>query len=50
MNVLLVAEPRHNLPLLPLLVTGGVAGAALLIQRRRSEAGSASPRSGLARG
>ena len=32
-NVVLVSEPRHNLPFMPVLVAGGVAGIALAVQR-----------------
>lgn len=34
-HVLLVAHPRHNLPLMPLLIVGGCAGFALTFERRR---------------
>jgi 4-amino-4-deoxy-L-arabinose transferase-like glycosyltransferase len=33
LNVVLVAEPRHNLPVMPVLVAGGAAGLALAAQR-----------------
>lgn len=32
MNVILVSEARHNLPLMPVLVCGGAAGGAIAIQ------------------
>jgi hypothetical protein len=32
-NVVLVSEPRHNLPLMPLVVVGGVAGGLLAATR-----------------
>jgi 4-amino-4-deoxy-L-arabinose transferase-like glycosyltransferase len=49
-NLMLVAEPRHNLPLLPLLVTGGVAGGAMVIERVRARERSGSPTPALGHG
>jgi 4-amino-4-deoxy-L-arabinose transferase-like glycosyltransferase len=33
-NVVLVSEARHNLPVMPVLVAGGAAGAALAVRQR----------------
>jgi 4-amino-4-deoxy-L-arabinose transferase-like glycosyltransferase len=49
-NVVLVAEPRHNLPLLPVLVAGGVAGAVRVIASARERGRSVSHHSALAPG
>jgi 4-amino-4-deoxy-L-arabinose transferase-like glycosyltransferase len=38
MNVVLVAEARHNMPLIPVLACGGVAGAAIAIAEVRGRA------------
>jgi 4-amino-4-deoxy-L-arabinose transferase-like glycosyltransferase len=46
MNVILVSEARHNLPLIPVLVAGGVAGLAGVITQRRGDAGASSESSG----
>ena len=35
-NVILVSEARHNLPVIPVLVAGGAAGAALAVRQRRT--------------
>jgi hypothetical protein len=35
MNIILVAEARHNMPLIPVFVCGGAAGAALAVERWR---------------
>ena len=37
-NMVLVPEPRHNMPLMPALVAVGVGGLAGVLQRRRSPA------------
>ena len=37
-NMVLVPEPRHNMPLMPALVAVGVAGLAGVLQRRRAPA------------
>jgi 4-amino-4-deoxy-L-arabinose transferase-like glycosyltransferase len=48
-NMVLVSEPRHNLPLLPSLIAVGAAGLAWAIRRRRPAAGPPSgARSGTA--
>jgi hypothetical protein len=33
-NIVLVSEARHNLPVMPVLVAGGAAGAALAVRQR----------------
>ena len=35
-NVILVSEARHNLPVMPVLVAGGAAGAALALRQSRT--------------
>ena len=35
-NVVLVSEARHNLPVIPILVAGGAAGAALAVRQGRT--------------
>jgi len=35
-NVILVSEARHNLPVMPVLVAGGAAGAALAVRQGRT--------------
>lgn len=39
-NMVLVPEPRHTMPLMPVLVAVGVAGLAGSLQRRRAAAGT----------
>jgi len=50
LHAFLVSQPRYNLPLMPLLIAGGVAGVALALGLRRAPAptrgsGAASPSS-----
>jgi hypothetical protein len=42
-NAFFVSEARHNVRLVPLLVAGGAAGAALAISGRRGRAGRSEP-------
>lgn len=43
-NVLLVAEARHNLPVMPVLIVGGLVGIALALREHRGLASSVEAR------